>query len=292
MEQEKKERKLKRLRGWLGRNWWKILISILVGVGVCNVIYYWIVTPYRLEVSDKYDIFVDLLVIILALVGAAGYTIFKWIESKLSERLHKEEQEVKGRLQKEGDYFMAIAHWSLGYAFWQLFKVEETKEKIGVTSDSSKKAISMLIKLAIESARNSMSRVEKLPENEYKNELYSCRNNWIYFSAEAARKGLNEILTKEDKEEILKKAGEFLVEVAITHKQKYPEEYYSKEYYDFQETCAWAFQHLSEEEDQKRTAHNIICELLKDTKIKPSWRKEIKEKWKNFLPKKESLHAT
>jgi hypothetical protein len=120
-----------------------------------------------------------------------------------------------------------------------------------------------------------------MPENEYKEDIYRCKANWVYFLAEAARvKGIE--VTKQDKEQALKFINEILTEIS---KQDYP-----KDYYHYKESCAWALQHLSEEKDKisKQKAGDIIYELQKDESIPYVWREENKDKWAPFLKKKNS----
>lgn len=176
---------------------------------------------------------------------------------------------------------------SLGHNYWQLFLVwEEVKLKKSAPEIQAKKISERLIRLAIEKAKMSLDSSEKLPE-QYKKDKYQCKNNWIYFLAEAARVKAFEP-TREDKKLALKFSDEILKEVS---KKDY------RGYYHYWESCAWALQHLSEKEDEnlKQKAHDIIRELLNDKDIlllSPSWHGEIENNWADFLEEKNDTSAS
>ncbi|KAF5416562.1 MAG: hypothetical protein C5S38_02730 [Candidatus Methanophagaceae archaeon] len=153
--------------------------------------------------------------------------------------------------------------------FWKLFEVEKKKRKGTNTS-----VLRELIKLAIKRTEQSLKYASELPKNEYKEDINQCKANWVYFLAEAARTKGYEV-TKQDKEQALNFVNEILAEVS---EQDYPN------YYEYQESCAWALQHLSEKNDDvpKKEARNIINKLL-ETNMDPTWRKENKKKWAGFL---------
>jgi hypothetical protein len=145
------------------------------------------------------------------------------------------------------------------------------------TPDShAKKIFEDLITIAIERAKRSLDFPEEFPIEENKEEIYKCRINWAYFLAESVRvEGITR--TKRDEKIALKFSNEILDEVS---KKDYP-----KDYYEFQENCAWVLQHFSEKEDKnsKPIAHDIIRELLEDTDIPHFWIEEIKNKWEGIF---------
>jgi len=230
-----------------------------------------------LQPMDKYDVFVTLLIIILSLIGVMGYGVYRWEESNLESRLHEIESgldsRLNERLQKEEQriqngqtLFLASLERHVGYIFWELYEVERKKKY------PSKIMSKEFIELAITHSEISLGYAMKLPENEYKNDIYNCKSNWVYLKAEAALiEGF--VLTKNDKEKVLKIANEILEEVC---KQDYPDNYYR-----LKESSAWGLQHLSEEEDtvSKQKAIDIFHELLNDENIRYSWREKIEKKW-------------
>ena len=220
-----------------------------------------------LQPLDKYEVFVTLLIILLSLLGVMGYGVYKWVESNLESRLNERLQKEKQRILNAQTLFFASLERNIGHIFWELYENVE-KEK----SSPSKMMSKELIELAITHSEKSLVHAIKLPENEYKNDIYNCKNNWVYLKAEAALiKGFE--LTKNDKEEVLKIANEILEEVSK------PDHF--DNYYKLKESSAWVLQHLSEEEDtvSKQKAIAIINELLNDEKIPYSWREKIEKKW-------------
>lgn len=247
-----------------------IAVLILIGCGIIG----------KYEVSDGYELFRDILTIILAIAGLTiailGYGIYTWIgnklESRLKETLQKEQQELQKlqeEIKKNQILFGMRLQRNLGYLFWQLYEVEKKKGKNKSTLVSKE-----LIKFAIKRAKESLDLAKKLPESEYKDEVYKCKSNWAYFLAEAAVEDCE--LTMQVKEQALLISSEILEEIS---KQDYPS------YYQYHESCAWALQHLSEAEDEfsKQKASDIIRELLKDLNIPFSWREMIEKKWVDLL---------
>jgi hypothetical protein len=74
-----------------------------------------------------------------SILGLLGYGMYSWIrgklESRLNERLEKEQQEMKNRQ----NLHIARVYRNMGHNFWQLFGVEKIREKNNSTSDSSTK---------------------------------------------------------------------------------------------------------------------------------------------------------
>lgn len=260
---------------------WLIIVSAIAIVsGLCGIFFIIFVygTNPLLQSDDKYDVFVTLLLIFLTLLGLLGYGMYIWIggklESQLNERLEKEEQEI----QNSRNLFRARIQRNMGYIFWKLFEVEKKKEE-----GKNTLVLNELITLAIERTEQSLKYAIKLPKNEYKEDRNKGKANWVYFLAEAARIKSPEV-TNQDKEQALKFVNEILEEVS---EQDCPD------YDQYQESCAWALQHLSEEEDKnlKQKASDIIHELLKANIPSPS-RKEYIKKWKDILEKEKDISTS
>jgi hypothetical protein len=161
-------------------------------------------------------------------------------------------------------------------------KVKTENGKLNIYKKSTldphtKKIYEELIKLAIEKAKRSLDFAEELPMNKkYKEDIYKCRTNWMYFLAESVRVEGCEQKIMQAKKQALKFSDEILEEVGKVDYMEY--------YYEYQESCAWALRHLSEDEDKdsKERAHDIIHKLITDRYIRPSWREEIRLKWINY----------
>ena len=261
------------------------LSSAIVGGIIVVAIYVFLLrgTVLFLQSDDRYDVFVTLLLILLTLLGVMGYGVYMGVGSKLENKLNEKERDLESRLnerlrkeqqeiQNTQNLFRARLQRNMGYIFWRLFEVEEKKENGGSAS-----VLKALIMLAIERAETSLDYAKKLPE-QYQEDIRQCKNNWVYFLADAARIGGVE-LTKEDKERALILSNELLKKES---KQDYPV------YYHCQESCAWALRHLSEEQDvvSKQKADDAIHELLNDESIPFSWREMTKKRWGHFLEEK------
>lgn len=249
--------------------WFVIVVSLVSSVGGGAIVLF-VVRGNDLEPAGKFDVFVELLLIFLTFMAVMGYGLYIWtankLESKINERLENEDQKI----QNTQNLFRARLQRNMGFLFWKLFEVEKKKENSENTPVPKE-----LIELAIERAEISWEYAKKMPENEYKIDIYRCESNWVYFLADAAEIGGVE-LTKADKERALILSNELFKKVS---KQDYPD------YYEYQENCAWALQQLSEKKDEvsKQKAVNIIRELLKDESIPHTRREEIEKKWAPFL---------
>lgn len=263
-------------------HWLIIVLAIAIVSGICGSVFTIFVlgTDPLPKSDDKYDVFVTLFLIFFTILGLLGYGMYIWIrgklESRLNERLQKEEQEIEN----SRNLFRARIQRNMGYIFWKLFDVEKKKEECKNTS-----ILKDLIKLAIERTEQSLKYARELPENKYKEDINQCKANWVYFLAEAARIEGAEI-TKQDKEQALIAANKILAEVS---KQDYREDYYH-----YQESCAWALQHLSEPGDKisKQKASDIIRELLNDGNTTYAWQEKQKEKWAHFLQEERDISTS
>ena len=220
-----------------------------------------------LQPLDKYEVFVTLLIILLSLLGVMGYGVYRWVKSNLESSLKESLQKERQRILNDQMSFSASLERHIGLVFWELYDVDNEK------SHHSKMMPKELIAHAIAHSEKSVDYAIKLPENEeYKNDIYNCKSNWIYIKAEAASiKGFE--LTKNDKEKILNIANEILKEVSKSD--------HFDNYYRLKESSAWVLQHLSEEKDtvSKQKAIATIYELRNDEKIPYSWREKIEKKW-------------
>lgn len=310
----------KKVKEWWQLNrivlgFWVIIIVIAFGIAQPIIWYLWLKTYPPKGAMDIADLL--LILITLLALGLTGFSvlIYEALRERLSARItqeikqevdeghkcieeHLKEafsrlEELSEKIEKEAknrqNLFRAQMLRSTGYTFWQLFKVWEVakakKEDTPDSHDSHVKKVSKdLIKLAIDQAKLSLDYAKKLPIEHYKEDIYQCRANWMYFLAESVRVvGFER--TELDVELALIFSNEILEDVC---KEDYP-----NDYYHYQESCAWALQHLSEKEDKisKQKASNIIHELIEDDNIPPSWREDIRIKWEKIweVIKKEVL---
>jgi hypothetical protein len=100
------------------------------------------------------------------------------VSKKIDEVWEIREEDVKNRQ----NLFRAQMLRSEGFTFWQLFEIwKEVKGKKRTQDIHAKKISEKLIRIAIEKAKGSLHYAKKLPENEYKEDIYRCKSNWVYF---------------------------------------------------------------------------------------------------------------
>jgi hypothetical protein len=286
-------------KGQKEREWWQlkriwfgfiiIIFVIAFGIAQPSLWYLFDKNPPNTVIETSNLL---LIVITLLAVGLTGFSvlIYESLQERLKVRVTEVEKEALSHIEEDVEkatkkteihqnVFRAQMLRSLGYNYWQLFLVwEEIKVKNKRPEEieiHTKKIYNDLIKLAIEKAKISLDFAEELPQiKKYKEDIYKCRTNWMYFLAESVRvKGFEQDIP--DKKQALKFSDEILEEVGKVDYLEY--------YYEYQESCAWALQHLSEDKDKysKKRAHDIIHKLITDRNIRPSWREEIRIKWKN-----------
>ena len=252
-------------------SWWSRTWPIILGVVLLVVFFS---QHYQPSDKEKYELLVDLTLIIIGITAAVGYGMFKWISRNIQEGVDAEKQTIieiqtliKARVKRNA-----------GYIFWSMFDVVQ-KGKSGRAASESSEYKKDLLELAITQAKDALKIVQKLPKDKYENsrEFYLCINNLIYYQAEIYKYEISKLtLSGTEKEEALDLVKEILQE---TSKEIFPEDYY-----DCQESAAWAKFHLSEgDEKSKEKACEIIRKLLDDDDIPPAWREGKKKQWKKYL---------
>jgi hypothetical protein len=291
----------------LGQIWFGFFIIIFViafGIAQPSLWYLFDKNPPNTVIETSNLL---LIVITLLAVGLTGFSvlIYESLQERLRARVAEVEkdalthiekqvnkaiekhQELSKRTEKEAEIRQTIFRTqmlrSLSNNYWQLFLVwEKVEAEKHPMTEQAKKISEKLIGLAIEKAKSSLDSSEKLPE-QHKKHIDKSKNNWIYFLAEAARIEVFEPY-RSDKKLALKFSDEILKNVC---KEDY------EGYFHCWETCAWAMQHLSGEEDEslKQEAHDIIHKLIIDRNIRPSWREEIRIKWeRSWTQKGQNFH--
>jgi len=263
---------------WLGRNW-LVLLGI---VFLCT----FIGTHYKFPAEDKYKILLDLILIMVALNAAIGYWIFRWISRGVADQVEKDRQQIEQTIAKESQLIKesrklttAMTSRNAGYIFWAIFDVEKKRmDKTSVKPEEFAEYFKELLENAVGYTRKALKIFQELPKDirdENEREIYLCMNNLIYYLAES-HKVKDYELSKEEKSEALNLAKELSREVSG---QNYP-----NDFYDFQESSAWALFHLSEDDRaSKDKAYEIIRKLLLDADIPNDWRKDKKKQWKKYF---------
>ncbi len=146
-----------------------LIIVVLVGAfsSLCIYIYKFAVTSYK--IADRYELFRDLLTVVLAIAGlaiaAGGYLAFRVLSINIQKQaLSAAETEM---LRSSASSFIHI-----GYNQWVLYKNKKNKIYLEQAIDATERAYKAY--------------ASKLNEHERENELIVCRirNNLAYYYAE------------------------------------------------------------------------------------------------------------
>lgn len=180
---------------WLGRNW-----LILIGIVLLAA---FIGTHYKFPTEDKYEILVDLILIMVGLTAAVGYGIFKWISHNIEDR-------AKSITKESHNFTITGVDISLGYVWWQLYETErkrkeemqkhplknerkhnEKEEKTNIDDYIN------YLESAIEITEGALDCANQLGEKEYEVSICLCKNNLAYYLAERHRQGMAKVGDKE-----------------------------------------------------------------------------------------------
>lgn len=221
---------------WLSRNWWLLLSLGLLGWFI------WGYTKIHLkpDAADTYNILVDLILIVLALIGVAGYGIYRWISRGIDDR-------VENRLREEQNALSSRLDTSAGFVFWEHYQQEHPLE------------------IAIGRARRALQHAERLDEKQYEKLICTCKQNLAYYLAE-----------QEESKDDAHKLAKYAYERARDEKGRYKYE----TSYQWEETYAyvlWRF--AGEDKITKEKAHLIINDLVSCAQIPLEWRERINNKW-------------
>ena len=117
MKQKNHKEKWEWFRGWVSRNWWIILIFVLTG----GFIYGYIITHYQLQTFDKYSIFVDLILIFLALIAAVSFGVYRLISQRVQIDAAKA---ARTEMLKSSGKLLTY----IGFVYWEDFEISGYKE--------------------------------------------------------------------------------------------------------------------------------------------------------------------
>jgi len=210
MEQEEQKGKCKRFRlwlkgkckasgYWLGRNWWMLLLVVLLASFIAG----YIVTHYQLGISDKYTILADLVLIILALVGIAGVGVYLLIRTSVEEHARRIIRE--GRNFTRAETQVSIGFWYYEQYLAEIKRTEEMKEIRGKltelrghlknegsseTGDEYNNKYLEYLRRAVARTERALGFLKELDEKEYEEQICACKNNMAYYLAEMQKRGI------------------------------------------------------------------------------------------------------
>ena len=164
-----------------------IVISVVISVALLTIlllvlvigsyIYTFIAPPYQIE--DQYEVFKDLLTVILTIAGIAigtvGYVIYRHVSERIESRMSKNAEVIESGMRKKSeaslDLGVALTLCLTSYTFWQSY--ENTKQYFYLEG-------------AIALTETAYERMSYLDVREPKNESLMCEimNNLGYYLAE------------------------------------------------------------------------------------------------------------
>lgn len=247
---------------------WSRIWPVLVGIIILSIIFSMHYDPTD---KDKYELLVDLIIIVVGIIAAVGYGIYKWISRNISERVDR----IAGAYR---NFTTAEVQTTLGFAWWQHF-LDDKKKKQNIPDDYSM----VYLKRAIENAERAITHANKLDKAEYEEIICRCESNLAYYLTERHRIENH----PKDKERCLE-----LAQHAYRVAQK-KGALQSVRQYQWIETYAWVLWHFTEDNKTKQKAQTIIDELLERTGTPEDWSNDIDKKWKDLEtkdPPPESKH--
>ena len=117
--------------------WFVIVVSLVSSVGGGAIVLFVVVGNDLVNPAEKFDVFVELLLILVTFLAVLGYGMYIWIRGKLESRLNEKLQKWEQKIENSRNLFRARVLMSMGYNFWLLFDVEKIKENSNSTSDST-----------------------------------------------------------------------------------------------------------------------------------------------------------
>jgi len=232
-------------------------LLLIVAAIVGSVFTYYFLTPSNIMPSDKFDVFVQTLIILLGIMGALGFVIYQLILRLIRDKVREDYRTY---------YIMSIANLNndVSVIIWRLFLIEESRK-------SGTEFLGWLIDLAIEGVRKNLDEyLRKLPQDEKtKVEEIWYKANLIYYYAEKVRIGLK--LNDDEKSEVIRMAYE-VQEYVNKNRDKF------EKFYEFIESSLWALYWLGE---KKSEVIKEFKKLLENESIPKSWRDDIKSYWES-----------
>lgn len=262
---------------WLARNW-LILLAILIAIVLLAA---FVKMNYKPNAADKYNLLVNLILIIIGITAAVGYGIFRWISRNI-------EEQARTLVNQDRNLAMAQVYSSLGYLWFEYYETEEERrkemeelrkklEKIKPNLEDKEKAETDshltvdYMERAIRNAERALKHANKLAEVKHEEVICRCKSNLSYYLTERQRKKRD----FKDKETALELAL-YAYQVA---REKRALQYVRP--YNWEETYAWVLWHFAKDENKeaKEKARQIIDELQERINIPDDWHERIEKKW-------------
>jgi len=231
------------------------LLLVILGLHLANDLFQFLpVSKQPIQPGDKFEIYRDLLIILLTSLGIIGYLVYKQIRSNLLEDLihsaEKNENAIYARLFNQ----LSTIHWS-EYQEYQ---------KMDTLDEMSSIRYNKLCDLAATEADQALSFCEKLDKKSQEGVVNALRINLAYHLA---------VLGDRDYKE---KA----LELVKAENREKAIEYAGNQGYEIRESVIWVILKFSDDEKEKKEAEKQIRDLMRWTHISMEWKKKMVDKYK------------
>lgn len=253
-----------------------VLITAILSSVILSM---FVITNYSITGSEKYDLLRDLLMIVIGILAAIGFGIFKWIERKVKDLMLNERQV----LNNDRRALAASISRLVGHTFWLFFDSEYKKAYTnGTPSKETLEHLTRLLSRAKLETDKSLKEIERISpdDRQYEIQWNLTVNNLLYYTAESVRVGMSEYNNDEIRT-CYANAKSILTNVS---KENYP-----LDFHHYHESASWALYHVCGEMDpkSKEKACAIIQGLFLDPDVPQMWCDEFKERWKGCLTESE-----
>jgi hypothetical protein len=190
-----------------------LLICVILGFLAIFTFVKLAVTTYKLNDTNavKYDLFIDLLLIIVTALGIVGIAIYKWIYKKIDDYVKRETKELKKqaeeRFLKNRHFTEAHTLKNAGYLHYHIYKEHYSECK---NSDERERA-SEELGGAIEYTDSALNLTRELNEKENKILICIIMNNLICYIA-AKQKCIKKREDNKFKEYLKYKENKYLID--------------------------------------------------------------------------------
>ena len=232
--------------------WVGLIVSmIILGIGLFLGYYLWGGTIIKIPaITEKYDIFRDLLILLLAILsgvfGVVGWLLYRWISQQLQEK-------VKAGVQQETSVVLSHLFTQLSGVYTSEYEPDPTKTREEQYKELAKKM-----------SQAALAHTENLSEKDFEKEICWAKNNLAY----------DLIVRKREQDG---KLARELAEYIYKRAHKYGDNYH------WLETYGLVLIYFGKDKEEKEKGNKIIKELFSRKDIPDSW---IKRRQKIYKKRK------
>ncbi len=220
----------------------------LLGLNFANTLFHWWpIYLDQIKPSDKFEIYRDLLLILLATLGIVGYFAYKQTRSKL-------EEDLKKSLGESSNLILGRLYGQLSNTHWREYE----------NMNPGDVRYQELCNLAIEEAETALFYYQSLDNKKYKTKSKAAAQKMNLAYNLAVRR------QPDDRDTALRLARDNWMEAA---------QFAPDQEYNIRETLAFVILKFSDKDEDKQAAQEEIQRLMEWTSIPKPWKDKIKQKY-------------